>query len=98
LFAVPQGCLVLRLHCVYLLLRRLRLHPKVEAEPNSANAADSANEVGEIIVTANKREERLNKVGLTVSVLSGQDLNLRKITSLQDIAAVVPGSCLFTQR
>ena len=65
--------------------------PQVEAEPNSANAADSANQVGEIIVTANKREERLNKVGLTVSVLSGQDLNLRKITSLQDIAAVVPG-------
>ena len=61
------------------------------AAPKPAADADSNNQPGEIIVTANKREERLNKVGLTVSVLSGKDLNERKITSLQDVAAVVPG-------
>lgn len=53
--------------------------------------ADNANQTGEIIVTANKREEHLNRVGLTVSVLSGQELAERKISSLEDVAAVVPG-------
>lgn len=47
--------------------------------------------VGDIIVTANKREESLNRVGLTVTALSGDDLAQRRITSLQDVAAAVPG-------
>ncbi|WP_170234980.1 TonB-dependent receptor domain-containing protein [Croceicoccus sediminis] len=45
----------------------------------------------EIIVTANKREQRLNDVGLTVQVLSGETLRERQVTSLQDIANSVPG-------
>ena len=59
--------------------------------PDGNSAGDSAGQIGEIIVTANKREERLNKVGLTVSVLSGKELLERKITSLEDVAAVIPG-------
>ncbi|GHH23997.1 TonB-dependent receptor [Sphingomonas glacialis] len=46
---------------------------------------------GDIIVTANKREESLNRVGLSVTAISGDALAARKITSAQDIAAVVPG-------
>ena len=61
------------------------------APPHTAAAPDSASQVGEIIVTANKREERLNKVGLPISAISGKDLTERKITALEDIAALVPG-------
>lgn len=45
----------------------------------------------EIIVTANKREESISKVGLTITALSGDALKSRGVTSLADIAAQVPG-------
>ena len=45
----------------------------------------------EIIVTANKREENLNKVGLTITAISGKELQERGVASLEDIAALVPG-------
>lgn len=46
---------------------------------------------GEIVVTANKRAQNLNDVGLSVTALSSQTLSDRRITSVQDIAAAVPG-------
>lgn len=45
----------------------------------------------EIVVTANKREQRLNDVGLTITALSGDDLAQRGITTLEDLATAVPG-------
>lgn len=59
-----------------------------------AFAQESTNTAGdetEIVVTANKREENLNDVGLTITAVSGEDLAERKITTLEDIASVVPG-------
>jgi len=47
--------------------------------------------ISDIVVTANKREENLNKVGLSVTALSGNVLQERRITSLEDVAAAVPG-------
>jgi iron complex outermembrane receptor protein len=44
-----------------------------------------------IVVTANKREENADKVGLTLTVLSGEELAARRINSLSDIASAVPG-------
>jgi outer membrane receptor protein involved in Fe transport len=46
---------------------------------------------GEIIVTAQKREQSINDVGLTIQAFSGEDLDKRKITSMSDIASAVPG-------
>lgn len=46
---------------------------------------------GDIIVTANKREESLSKVGQTITALPSEALKERKITSLADIASAVPG-------
>jgi outer membrane receptor protein involved in Fe transport len=45
----------------------------------------------EIVVTANKREENLNRVGLSVTALSQSTIAERGITSLQAVAAAVPG-------
>ena len=45
----------------------------------------------EIIVTAQKRSENLNEVGLSVAVLTGSDLKEKNVTSLEDIALQVPG-------
>src|SRR3546814_6572670 len=45
----------------------------------------------EIIVTAQKREQSLNSVGLTVTAISGEALAERNLTSLQEIASASPG-------
>ncbi|WP_298164559.1 TonB-dependent receptor [Novosphingobium sp.] len=59
-----------------------------QSAPQTAEAPSDANE---IIVTANKREENLNKVGLTITAIGGEALKERGISSLEDIAAVIPG-------
>lgn len=46
---------------------------------------------GEIVVTANKREQSLNDVGLSITAIGAEELAERRITSVQDIAAAVPG-------
>jgi iron complex outermembrane recepter protein len=48
----------------------------------------------EIVITANKREQSLNSVGLTVTALSADALAERKLTTLADIAEAVPGLSL----
>lgn len=49
------------------------------------------NSLAEIIVTANKREENIEKVGLSVRAISGEQLAERRVVSLEDVAAAVPG-------
>lgn len=43
-----------------------------------------------IVVTANKREQNLNDVGMAIDVVSGEVLKSRQITSLADVANAVP--------
>lgn len=47
--------------------------------------------IEEVIVTAQKREQSLNDLGLAVAVLSGDVLAEKGISSLEDIALAVPG-------
>lgn len=61
--------------------------PASAPTPNAATAQGA----NEIVVTANKREEKLNNVGLSITALSGDALAERKITSLQDVASAIPG-------
>lgn len=61
------------------------------APSEAAAVASDGNEIAEIVVTANKRVESANKVGLTITTLSGATLANRRISSLEDIARAVPG-------
>jgi len=45
----------------------------------------------EIIVTANKRSENIAKVGLTITAMSGETMQERKVVSLEDVTSIVPG-------
>lgn len=68
--------------------------PNAETAPATASsqpAPTQNGQLGEIVVTANKRAENINRVGLTVTAISGDQLAARRITSVQDIAAAVPG-------
>lgn len=57
----------------------------------TAQAVDEERGYGEIIVTAQKREEKLSDVGLTISAIGSEQISERSIQSLADVAAAVPG-------
>lgn len=64
------------------------------AQP-ATTAADDQSTGPDIVITANKREQRLNDVGITVAVLSGDSLQRQQVNSLADLANATP-SLSFT--
>jgi len=62
------------------------------ANTNSVSVeTTSSTEIGEIVVTARKREERLSDVPLSVTAVSGEQLDKQHVTSPADLERVVPG-------
>jgi iron complex outermembrane recepter protein len=61
------------------------------AIPAMAQESKGSSDLDVVVVTANKRSEDINKVGLTITAMSGAKLAERKVTSLEDIASIVPG-------
>ncbi|WP_397402891.1 TonB-dependent receptor [Phenylobacterium sp.] len=59
------------------------------APASSAEAASST--VDEILVTARKREERLQDVPLTISVVNGEAIARANLVNVSDLAAQTPG-------
>ena len=53
--------------------------------------ADPAATLEEIVVTAQKREQSINDVGMSISAVSGDTLLARGIESAADLVKVVPG-------
>ncbi len=62
-----------------------------QAAPADDAQASSGGGLDEIVVTANKREENLNDVGLTITAIGADAIAKSRITSLEDVAAAVPG-------
>ncbi|MEI4508722.1 TonB-dependent receptor [Sphingopyxis sp. CCNWLW253] len=56
-----------------------------------ADTEEASPAAGEIIVTAQKRSERLNDVPMAITAATGDDLAARGVTSIEDLAKVVPG-------
>ena len=63
--------------------------------PAMAQSADAAQPsdggIAEIIVTAQKREQKLNSVPMSISAASGDQLISRSITTPSDLSKIVPG-------
>jgi len=51
----------------------------------------SANQLAEIIVTAQKRSQSINGVGMSIEAFSGDQLKNRGINNIADLANIVPG-------
>lgn len=66
------------------------------AAAQTAPDAETETSNNEIIVTANKREQALNDVGLTITAATGESLGERGIKGPEDLAKLVPGFT-FTQ-
>src|SRR5690242_1015976 len=53
--------------------------------------AEAQPELAEIVITAQKREQRLQDVGLTVSALGSDTLDRLGVKDISDLAKAVPG-------
>ena len=68
--------------------------PPAGAAPFQTQAAPGStpqNSVGEIVVTAQKREQSINQVPLSITAVTGDALSQRGIVSTADLSKVVPG-------
>lgn len=59
--------------------------------------ADADAERGDIIVTAQKRDERLLDVPLAITAVTGEEIERRGVTSLRELQYAVPGLSLVEQ-
>ncbi|WP_238481172.1 TonB-dependent receptor [Dyella telluris] len=66
------------------------------ASPQSASNNSAPINLGTVMVTANKREERLQAVPMAVSAVSGDDLRRQGANSFADYASQVPGLNLIS--
>lgn len=64
-----------------------------DGNADAAPAASSRDQFsdGDIVVTANKREQNLSKVGLSISALGSEQLATQRIENVADLAQATPG-------
>ena len=67
------------------------VQPVQSAAAVSTSATDAQDNSGDIIVTATKRSESLQKVPVSISALTGDQLFNRGVQNLSDLARLVPG-------
>jgi iron complex outermembrane recepter protein len=60
------------------------------ADPAADKAAADANGLEEIVVTAERREESVQSVGISIAVLSGDSLAAKSVTYVNDLQNVAP--------
>jgi iron complex outermembrane receptor protein len=62
-----------------------------QVTPDVKPQATQADNTGEIVVTAQKREQNINKVGLTIAAVGADTLKERNISNLSQLAEAVTG-------
>ncbi len=63
----------------------------VSGEALAAEADENADKIPEIVVTANKRSENANKVGISITAVSAEGLLNAGVSDPSDLGKVVPG-------
>jgi outer membrane receptor protein involved in Fe transport len=74
----------------FIALVALTLSAPVVAQIQPPAEAAAQADYADIIVTANKRNQNINDVGLSITALDGDDLINKGVSSSQDLAKVVP--------
>jgi len=64
--------------------------PATPAPVDAAGPAEAQAEAGDIVVTANKREERLKDVPISVSVVSGDQLTRQNVNEVAELTRSAP--------
>ncbi len=68
-----------------------------QAWAQQATAGDQARTISEVVVTAQKREERLQDVPVAISVVGQQQLQQQQITRVEDLVRSVPALTTYGQ-
>lgn len=63
----------------------------LESDAEASSGETSSASVGEIVVTAQKREESVNRVGMSISAFTGDTLTSLGIADVADLVKIVPG-------
>ncbi len=86
----------LRLLCAGAAVAAIAAVSVARADDQPAAAANQPTSTGlqEVVVTAQKREERLHDVPMGVTAITADELQKRQLVSLEDLAAEVPGLSL----
>lgn len=86
-----RACLMLTAACLPTLARAQAAPDAPAPDPATAPPADgAATGLGEIVVTATRRAESVQKVPISLQALSPEKLEQRQITSFSDYAALLP--------
>lgn len=65
--------------------------PGKKTMPQATDEVESeTSQIKELIVTAQKREQSINEVPITISAFSGEDLQVLGISDVRDIGALIP--------
>jgi iron complex outermembrane receptor protein len=75
----------------YLTTRSIRILAAVGEPPQTTTRTITGNELSEVIVTANRREEDLQDVPITLQVLTGDVLARLNATTFDDFVSYLPG-------
>lgn len=64
---------------------------QAQAQSAAATSADDAADYGEIVVTAQKREEKLSDVGMSIAAVSANQLDALGVNDPSDLSKIVAG-------
>ncbi|WP_028080186.1 TonB-dependent receptor [Solimonas soli] len=65
--------------------------PASPAAPPAARAGDDDGRIAEVVVTAQRREEKLQEVPLAVTAMGAEQIGSRGIQNVSDLSALAPG-------
>ncbi|NKF22007.1 TonB-dependent receptor [Solimonas marina] len=66
-------------------------HPAVAQDAPPAQPADASDKIAEVVVTAQRREQKLQDVPIAVTALSAEQVQDRGIQNVSDLSALAPG-------
>lgn len=85
---------------VVVLAATVPAHAQQSSDPQQiqdSNSADknlkSETQLTEIVVTAEKRSQTANNIGMAIAAFSGDTLKQNDITDIEQLTSVVPGCC-----
>lgn len=73
-------------------------HPALAQQaPGAAAGLAEASTVGEVVITAERQVERLDRVPIAASVLSGRDLDQKAVVDISDLSSQTPSLSIQNQ-
>lgn len=87
---IPAGKYTLHISCIAYAATNQLITLNGQQQTVNIQLNDANNQLDEVIVTAQKREEEVQQVPISISTLSAKDVQAYRLQNLKDITALVP--------